>query len=190
MIPLRRLTVTNAWAEANLMQTLRKWRTEAEKRGFTRIAELSDYLQADERTHVKLGTDWIRELTERVARTAKNSPPGAARSSPEWKPSGPTAQAQKADRPDDVAVHLPARAANARPQGQPGDHRGVGRFRFWNRVTHCRSGPVCPPGLPVQRVSSIADASRPTDERRGRFTGRSTQVSPLQTDDTETPHNQ
>ena len=61
--PLRRLTVTNSWAEANLMETLRKWRTEAEKRGFTRIAELSDYLQADERTHVKLGTDWIRELT-------------------------------------------------------------------------------------------------------------------------------
>src|SRR5215211_7100441 len=61
--PLRRLTVTNAWAEANLMETLRRWRNEAEKRGYTRIAELSDYLQADERTHVKLGTDWIRELT-------------------------------------------------------------------------------------------------------------------------------
>jgi hypothetical protein len=61
--PLRRLTVTNSWAEANLMHTLREWRTEAEKRGFTRIAELADYLQADERTHVKLGTDWIRELT-------------------------------------------------------------------------------------------------------------------------------
>lgn len=61
--PLRRLTVTNAWAEANLMETLRRWRDEAEKRGFTRIAELADYLQADERTHVKLGTDWIRELT-------------------------------------------------------------------------------------------------------------------------------
>jgi hypothetical protein len=63
--PLRRLTVTNAWAEANLMQTLRQWRTEAQKRGYTRIAELADYLQADERTHVKLGTDWIRELTKR-----------------------------------------------------------------------------------------------------------------------------
>lgn len=62
--PLRRLTVTNSWAEANLMQTLRKWREEAEKRGFTRIAELADYLQADERTHVKLGTDWIGKLTE------------------------------------------------------------------------------------------------------------------------------
>jgi hypothetical protein len=62
--PLKRLTVTNSWAEANLMHTLRQWREEAEKRGYTRIAELADYLQADERTHVKLGTDWIRQLTE------------------------------------------------------------------------------------------------------------------------------
>jgi hypothetical protein len=62
--PLRRLTVTNSWAEANLMQTLREWRDLAEKHGHTRIAELCDYLHADERTHVKLGTDWIRELTE------------------------------------------------------------------------------------------------------------------------------
>jgi len=62
--PLRRLTVTNAWAEANLMHTLREWRTVAEKHGRARIAELCDYLQADERTHVKLGTDWIRELTK------------------------------------------------------------------------------------------------------------------------------
>jgi hypothetical protein len=62
--PLRRLTVTNAWAEANLMHTLRRWREEAEKRGYTRIAELADYLQADERTHVTLGTDWIGKLTE------------------------------------------------------------------------------------------------------------------------------
>ena len=62
--PLKRLTVTNSWAEANLMHTLREWRTEAEKRGYTRIAELADYLQADERTHVQLATDWIRELTK------------------------------------------------------------------------------------------------------------------------------
>ena len=62
--PLKRLTVTNSWAEANLMQTLREWRQEASKRGYTRIAELADYLQADERTHVMLGTDWIRELTK------------------------------------------------------------------------------------------------------------------------------
>lgn len=62
--PLKRLTVTNSWAEANLMHTLREWRTEAEKRGYTRIAELADYLQADERTHVRLGTDWIGELTK------------------------------------------------------------------------------------------------------------------------------
>jgi hypothetical protein len=61
--PLRRLAVTNSWAEANLMHTLREWRTEAEKRGFTRIAELADYLQADERSHVQLGTDWISALT-------------------------------------------------------------------------------------------------------------------------------
>jgi hypothetical protein len=62
--PLRRLTVTNSWAEANLMSTLKLWRDQAEKRGYTRIAELADYLQADERTHVKLGTDWIGKLTE------------------------------------------------------------------------------------------------------------------------------
>lgn len=62
--PLRRLTVTNSWAERNLMHTLREWREHAEERGFDRIAELADYLQADERTHVQLGTDWIRQLTE------------------------------------------------------------------------------------------------------------------------------
>ncbi|MDP9353382.1 MAG: DUF455 family protein [Chloroflexota bacterium] len=62
--PLKRITVTNAWAERNLMQTLRIWRTEAEKRGYTRIAELSDYLQADELTHVKLATHWLRHFTE------------------------------------------------------------------------------------------------------------------------------
>jgi hypothetical protein len=62
--PLKRLTVTNSWAEANLMHTLRQWRNQAEQRGYDRIAELADYLQADERTHVKLGTDWIRQLTE------------------------------------------------------------------------------------------------------------------------------
>ncbi|MBA2598537.1 MAG: DUF455 family protein [Chloroflexia bacterium] len=61
--PLRRITVTNSWAEANLMNTLKQWRTEAEKRGYTRIAELADYLQADERTHVRLATDWIQTLT-------------------------------------------------------------------------------------------------------------------------------
>jgi hypothetical protein len=62
--PLRRIAVTNGWAEANLMHTLREWRTEAEKRGFTRIAELVDYLQADELTHVKLAARWVRRLTE------------------------------------------------------------------------------------------------------------------------------
>jgi uncharacterized ferritin-like protein (DUF455 family) len=62
--PLRRITVTNSWAEANLMQTLRIWREQAEQRGFTRIAELADYLQADELTHVKLATTWIRQLLD------------------------------------------------------------------------------------------------------------------------------
>jgi hypothetical protein len=62
--PLRRLTVTNCWAERNLMRTLRQWRAEAEKRGMTRIAELCDYLQADERMHVRLATDWIRRLAD------------------------------------------------------------------------------------------------------------------------------
>lgn len=62
--PLKRITVTNSWAEANLMHTLRMWRAEAEKRGYARIAELCDYLQADELTHVKLATQWIARLTE------------------------------------------------------------------------------------------------------------------------------
>jgi hypothetical protein len=62
--PLKRITVTNSWAEANLMQTLRIWREKAAGRGFDRIAELADYLQADELTHVKLATRWIRKLVE------------------------------------------------------------------------------------------------------------------------------
>jgi hypothetical protein len=60
--PLRRISVTNSWAEANLMPTLREWRENAEKRGYPRLAELSDYLQADELTHVKLATRWIPRL--------------------------------------------------------------------------------------------------------------------------------
>jgi hypothetical protein len=62
--PYRRITVTNCWAEKNLMNTLRQWREEAAKRGYTRLAELADYLQADELTHVKLATEWIRRLTD------------------------------------------------------------------------------------------------------------------------------
>jgi hypothetical protein len=62
--PLRRIAVTNSWSEANLMHTLREWRINAEKRGYTRLAELCDYLQADELNHVKLATRWIRKLTE------------------------------------------------------------------------------------------------------------------------------
>ena len=62
--PLKRIAVTNSWAEANLMHTLRMWRQQAEQRGYTRLAELCDYLQADELTHVKLATHWIRKLTE------------------------------------------------------------------------------------------------------------------------------
>jgi uncharacterized ferritin-like protein (DUF455 family) len=64
MDPMRRISVTNSWAEANLMNTLRQWRIQAEKRGYQRIAELCDYLQADELTHVKLATTWIRRLTD------------------------------------------------------------------------------------------------------------------------------
>jgi rubrerythrin len=46
------------------MHTLREWRLNAEQRGFERIAELCDYLQADELNHVKLASRWIRALTE------------------------------------------------------------------------------------------------------------------------------
>jgi hypothetical protein len=60
--PLRRISVTNSWSEASLMSTLREWRENAEARGYGRLAELCDYLQADESNHVKLATRWIREL--------------------------------------------------------------------------------------------------------------------------------
>lgn len=62
--PLRRIAVTNGWAESNLMSTLRIWREKAEERGYDRIVELADYLQADEMNHVKLVNRWVRELTE------------------------------------------------------------------------------------------------------------------------------
>ncbi len=62
--PLRRISVTNSWAERNLMSTLRQWREHAEARGYHRIADLADYLQADELTHVKLATNWIRKFTD------------------------------------------------------------------------------------------------------------------------------
>jgi uncharacterized protein DUF455 len=62
--PLRRITVTNCWAEANLMNTLKQWRLQAAERGYSRIAELCDYLQADELMHVKIATKWVRRLTE------------------------------------------------------------------------------------------------------------------------------
>jgi hypothetical protein len=62
--PLRRISVTNSWAERNLMQTLREWREHADERGFHRIAELCDYLQADELTHVRLATRWIRAMVD------------------------------------------------------------------------------------------------------------------------------
>jgi hypothetical protein len=62
--PLRRISVTNSWAEANLMPTLREWREQAEARGYPRIAELADYLQADELTHVRLATEWIPKLLQ------------------------------------------------------------------------------------------------------------------------------
>lgn len=62
--PLRRIAVTNCWAEANLMNTLKQWRYRAEERGFTRVAELADYLQADELIHVRIGTKWVRRLTD------------------------------------------------------------------------------------------------------------------------------
>jgi hypothetical protein len=60
--PLRRISVTNSWSEANLMSTLRQWREHAEERGYDRLAELCDYLQADESNHVKLATRWIPAL--------------------------------------------------------------------------------------------------------------------------------
>ena len=41
-----------------------EWREQAEARGEARIAELCDYLQADELTHVRLATRWIREMTD------------------------------------------------------------------------------------------------------------------------------
>src|SRR5215211_7226663 len=62
--PFKRLTVTNCWAERDLMRTLRQWRRDAQEQGLERIADLCDYLQADERMHVRLATDWIRKLAD------------------------------------------------------------------------------------------------------------------------------
>ena len=62
--PLRRLTVTNSWGERDLMPTLRAWQAHAQAQGFTRLAELCDYLQADELGHVRLATRWIRHFTD------------------------------------------------------------------------------------------------------------------------------
>ena len=62
--PLKRLTVTNCWAEANLMNTLKQWRAKALERGHLRLAELADYLQADELMHVKMATKWVRRFVE------------------------------------------------------------------------------------------------------------------------------
>ena len=44
------------------MSTLREWREHAEARDYQRLAELCDYLQADESNHVKLATRWIPQL--------------------------------------------------------------------------------------------------------------------------------
>jgi hypothetical protein len=46
------------------MRTLRQWRREAQEAGLERIADLCDYLQADERMHVRLATEWIRRLAD------------------------------------------------------------------------------------------------------------------------------
>ena len=62
--PLKLIAVTNCWAEANLMNTLKRWRHTAAERGLTRIAELCYYLQADELMHVKHATRLVRQLTE------------------------------------------------------------------------------------------------------------------------------
>ena len=62
--PLRRLTVTNSWGERNLIKVLREWSEHAQAGGFDRLVELCDYLQADELTHVRLATHWIRRMTD------------------------------------------------------------------------------------------------------------------------------
>ena len=63
--PLQRIAVTNSWAEANLMTTLRQWRDQAEE------ARLHPHRRAvlttcrpTSCTHVRLATDWIQKLTE------------------------------------------------------------------------------------------------------------------------------
>ena len=112
--PLRRITVTNSWAEANLMHTLAQWRTEAEKRGYTRIAELADYLQADERTHVRLATDWIQTLTEDEPSSATSWPPGAARRSPASRTSMPRAT-RRCPTPARRASPFSSRTVTSRP---------------------------------------------------------------------------
>ena len=122
--PLRRITVTNSWAEANLMHTLAQWRKEAEKRGFTRIAELADYLQADERTHVRLATDWIQKLTEDEPEPARR----AGRLGPQGDrphPGLPRLALQADARPQRGALHLPQTRRPRRGRRAEPDHRRV-----------------------------------------------------------------
>ena len=118
------ITVTNSWAEANLMNTLRQWRTEAEKRGYTRIAELADYLQADERTHVRLATDWIQQADRGRPRSPRRAgqlgPPGHRPH-----PGLPRLALQGDARSRRSPLHLSqAQQPRRRRHGQP-DHRRI-----------------------------------------------------------------
>ena len=62
--PLERLAVNNCWAEARLCNILHEWMRLATENGDHKLAELFDYILADEIVHVDIGTKWIRELTK------------------------------------------------------------------------------------------------------------------------------
>jgi len=62
--PLERLAVNNCWAEARLCNILHEWMKLAAENGDHKLAELFDYILADEIVHVDLATRWIRKLCE------------------------------------------------------------------------------------------------------------------------------
>ena len=62
--PLRRIAVNNCWGESLLCGTLNVWIKLALEAEDHKLAELLDFVLADELVHVEWATRWIRELTE------------------------------------------------------------------------------------------------------------------------------
>src|SRR5688500_20344154 len=72
-ISLRRISVTNSWAERNLMQTLREWKDHAEERGYSRIAEIG---RASCRERVEIAEEAVGIENKRQTRDAEQTEGG------------------------------------------------------------------------------------------------------------------